>query len=159
MSVNFALFAGSNKFEGAVDENASESDREIKVVELRCNSKSPNIAEDSDIVDIYPFEDGRWFGFAKERVLNENLGKLARLVGYHWLMPGAANPGAFRELFRWGGEGTIGPAVSAKLAADFVEWDERAQALGHASFYKFFVRLRAMFEYAMTSRCVRLRCA
>ena len=74
-------------------------------------------------------------------------------------MPGADDPGPFREMFRWGGIGTIGPIVSAKLVADFAEWDERAPALGDGHFYDFYRNSRAMFEFAARDGCVFLRCS
>jgi hypothetical protein len=56
-------------------------------------------------------------------------------------MPGADDPGPFREIFWWGGNGTMGPIASAKLAAEFAEWDERARALRDEDSYDCGLRL------------------
>lgn len=42
----------------------------------------------------------------------------------------------------------IGPVASAKLVADFIEWDERARSLGDDEFYEWYARMRKVFEYA-----------
>ena len=38
--------------------------------------------------------------------------------------------------------------ASAKLVADFIEWDERARLLGDDEFYEWYARMRKVFEYA-----------
>jgi hypothetical protein len=45
-------------------------------------------------------------------------------------------------------EGVIGSEVSAKLARDFAEWDERAKATGDEYFYAKFQEWRRCFEFA-----------
>lgn len=72
-------------------------------------------------------------------------------------MPVADDPRPFRELFRWAAKGIIGPVVSANLVIDFAEWDEPVRALGDDDFYKFYCRMRKIFEFAMNDGCVFLR--
>ena len=56
--------------------------------------------------------------------------ELARLVGHDQEVDNPP-PGPFMELINFAdNEGVIGPAVSAKLAKDFADWQERADAHG-----------------------------
>lgn len=93
---------------------------------------------------------------------------LAKLAGYpatespeapdkpHSAGAWAASGGPFWELINfYDNEGEIGPIVSAKLAADFAEWDERAKAASPEGWeydrYKFW---RLAFEWASDGGCV-----
>lgn len=59
-----------------------------------------------------------------------------------------AGAGPFYELVYFTDcDGVIGPAVCAKLARDFAEWDERAKALGDG-FYTSYRQWREGFELA-----------
>jgi hypothetical protein len=51
-------------------------------------------------------------------------------------------------------EGTIGTAVSKKLAQDFAEWDERAKAIDDTRFYERYCEWRKAFELAADSGAV-----
>lgn len=61
-----------------------------------------------------------------------------------------ANPtGPFAELINFAdNEGVIGSEVSAKLAKDFAEFDERAKTHGDEWFYESFCEWRKAFEMA-----------
>ncbi|UKD16868.1 hypothetical protein L3V59_40090 [Burkholderia aenigmatica] len=159
MSVYFVACKGLKKFEGVVDEDFRSVHFDNDAVEVRGNSEQPNFADGLEVGSTYMYEEDAWFGFGRRYVFHENLSKLADFVGYHWQMVGADDPGPFRELFRWGGNGTIGPVVSAKLVTDFNEWDERAQALEDSEFYEFYGHFRSMFEFAMKNGCVFFRCS
>lgn len=150
---------GLRKFEGIVDDVFESTHFDHDAVEVDGNTEWPYFSDGLEVGSTYMYEKDAWFGFGRERVLNENVGKLARLVGYDWRMLGADDPGPFREMFRWGGIGTLGPVVAAKLAADFAGWDERAQALGDDDFDGFYKTAREMFEFAARDGCVFLRCA
>lgn len=57
--------------------------------------------------------------------------------------------GPFWELINFSDcEGTIGPIVSAKLANDFAEWDERAKKHADSDFYAKFQQWMEAFEMA-----------
>ncbi|KXU85211.1 hypothetical protein CR51_40955 [Caballeronia megalochromosomata] len=159
MSVMMVACQGLKMFEGTVDDDFRSSHFDHDAVEVNENTKWPCFGDGLEVGSIYMYEEDAWFDFGKERVLNADLEKLADLVGYDWRMPGADDPGPFREMFRWGGRGTIGPIVSAKLVADFAEWDERARALGDDHFYGFYKNSQAMFEFATRDGCVFLRCS
>lgn len=92
---------------------------------------------------------------------------LAKLAGYpaldspetehkHCAGAWAASSGPFWELINfYDNEGEIGPVVSAKLAADFAEWDERAQAASPEGWEHDLYRLwRLAFEWASDGGCV-----
>ena len=159
MSVCFVACRGLKKYDGVVDDDFGDLHFDHDAVEVEGNTEWPYFSDGLEVGAMYMYEKDTWFGFGKERVLNEGLEKLAGLVGYDWRMPGADDPGPFREMFRWGGEGTMGPVASAKLVADFAAWDERARALGDDHFYGFYKDSRAMFEFASRDGCVFLRCS
>ncbi|CAN7553647.1 hypothetical protein [Caballeronia sp. LjRoot31] len=120
------------------------------VVEVIGNPDCPHVANGLQVGGAYQFEDEQCFAVAKKvSEFAKHMEQLADMVGYHWRMAGADGPGPFRDLFRHPGQfGTIGPVVSAKLAADFTHWDECARAIGKRSFYAWFASMRRMFEYA-----------
>jgi hypothetical protein len=89
------------------------------------------------------------------RVAGYPLTKYAGYDGYgasrmlHAAGAWAAEGGPFWELINFSDcEGTIGPVVSAKLARDFVEYDERARALMDDRDYELYSAWRAAFEMA-----------
>jgi hypothetical protein len=155
--VYIVAYQGLKKIEKAIGEKCRYFGQEVNIFEVDENSECPEFLVGLEIDDVYTYSGEIWFGFGEGQVPNENLEKLAGLVGYDWQMPGANEPGPFRELFRWGGVGTIGPVASAKLAADFADWDVHARARGDASFYKFFTNMRVMFDCVMTDACVQYR--
>jgi hypothetical protein len=159
MSVFFVACQGLKKFEGVVDRDFRSTHFDHDAVEVDGNTKWPYFSDGLEVGSTYMYETDAWFGFGKERLLNENVEKLAGLVGYNWRMPGADDPGPFREMFRWAGNGRMGPIASAKLVVDFAEWDERARALGDDHFYGFYKNSRAMFEFASRDGCVFHRCS
>lgn len=75
-----------------------------------------------------------------------------------------ASGGPFFELINFAdNEGTIGPVVSARLAKDFAEWDERAKAAAEAAdddaesrkwFYEKYQDWRRAFELAAENGAV-----
>jgi hypothetical protein len=123
------------------------------------NPDCPQAADGLEVGCAYRFQEEQSFPVAKKgRDFAKHMEQLADMVGYHWRMAGADGPGPFRDLFRHPGQfGTIGPVTSAKLAADFANWDERARDVGKRSFYAWFASMRAMFEYAKTDGGVWLQ--
>ena len=83
---------------------------------------------------------------------------LARLAGYgspQDLWEGRVTSGPFFELINFSDcEGTIGPVVAKKLAADFAEFDDRAKAAGPEWEYDRYKRWRTAFEMASDSGAV-----
>ena len=157
MSAYIVAYQGLDKYEGRIGKVCGGRDEATRIFEVDGNLDFPEFLEGLEIDDVYSYKSEIWFGFGEDRLINENFEKLAGLVQYDWQMPDANDPGPFHELFRWGCVGTIGPAASAKLAADFAVWDARAQARDDESFYGFFSKLRAVFDCVMTDGCLQYR--
>lgn len=149
MSVVFVARKGLMKLDGKFDPDFWSRSLD-NVVEVIGHPDCPRITEGLEVGSAYQFEREQRFAVAKEvSGFAKCMEQLADMVGYHWRMAGADGPGPFRELFRHPGQfGTIGPVASAKLAADFTNWDECARAVGKRSFYTWFSLMRRMFEYA-----------
>lgn len=104
-------------------------------------------------------KDGSKFGFHAGSYSGYNQWRewLAALAGHGtpetiWNTPSPSGP--FVEMINFSDcEGTIGPDVSAKLAKDFAEWDERAKVSGEGdggkySNYGRYCNFREAFEAA-----------
>ncbi|SPB14874.1 hypothetical protein NOV72_02105 [Caballeronia novacaledonica] len=157
MSVVFVACKGLQKFNGIVDDDFRRSHFEVDAVEVEVNTDWPCLADGLEAGAVYMYEEDGRFGFKSRLDFFVNLNELAAFVGYDCGMPPEDDPKPFRELFRWRGEGIIGPVVSAKLAADFAEWDEPIKALGDDDFYKFYLHMRKIFGFAMNDGCVSLQ--
>lgn len=106
--------------------------------------------------DAHEFKAGGYIGYAAWR------DKLAKLAGYpqHEFQNGEISHAAsawvgkcdgmpFVELVNFSDcEGVIGTGVSAKLARDFAEFDDRAKATGDERFYGLYCKWRKAFEMA-----------
>lgn len=108
----------------------------------------PENAAGVEVGAAYEFEQDSWFDVCNNlREYSSWLEELIDLVGFEEA-PDEHEPGPFRELILYGGLGEIiGPVASVKLIADFIEWDDRARALGDDAFYECYVRMRKVFEY------------
>jgi len=94
--------------------------------------------------------------------------RLAKLAGYpkvhgseygHDYSAGAwnAEEGPFWELINFAdNEGTLGTATCTKLAKDFADFQEKADALGDEEFSHFYAKWREAFEFASDGGCVDL---
>lgn len=113
----------------------------------------------------YSSEDGGGFRAGSYGGYNQWRAELARLVGIRnleawWKSQGDAAPeGPFAELICFSDcEGTIGPEVSAKLAKDFQEWDERAKTFRTRVednwFYRLYQQWKTAFETAADNGAV-----
>lgn len=117
----------------------------IEVVNPDC----PQNAAGLEVGAAYEFEQEDGFSVCNNlREYSGWLEELIDLVGFEEA-PDEHEPGPFQELILYGGLGEIiGPVASAKLAADFIEWDERARSIGDDAFYEWYARMRKVFEYA-----------
>lgn len=127
------------------------------------NPDFPGRADDLENGAVYSYTDcGRGWGggYGYYNSWREALAKLAGypLTEYRTSYSGPEQSHAaacwqgqespFYELINFSDcEGTIGTAVSAKLAKDFQEWDERAKSVGER-FYKDYSEWREAFEMA-----------
>jgi len=89
-------------------------------------------------------------GYPETRQVNYGIAEMRYDAGA-WL----ATSGPFWELINFSDcEGTIGPVVSAKLAKDFAEFEDRAKAVG-GHFYDRYQEWREAFDMAANSGLVR----
>jgi hypothetical protein len=141
------------------------------VTQAFINSDYPERAEGVVHKGVYRAKDSMGFRAGSYSGYNGWREDLAKLAGYpataftaygrtthrHDAGAWAASEGPFWELICFSDcEGVIGPVVSAKLARDFAEWDERAKAYseGPSWFYERFQEWRAAFEMAADSGMV-----
>ncbi|MFP3550504.1 hypothetical protein SB861_07295 [Paraburkholderia sp. SIMBA_049] len=82
--------------------------------------------------------------------------ELSYLVGREGKIPEADSRVAFRDIFRSGNGGMLGPIASAKLVAEFDEWDDRVRLNRRGKFYKHYLLMRGLFEYASADGAVDL---
>lgn len=120
------------------------------------NPACPQNAAGLEFGAAYEYEQEEWFSVCDTwREYSVWLEELIDLVGFEEA-PDEHAPGPFRELILYVGLGEIiGPVASAKLVADFIEWDDRARALGDEGFYGWYARMRKVFEYAGETGAVR----
>jgi hypothetical protein len=116
-----------------------------------------------EYAECYDFRAGGYGGYNEWR---ERLAKLAEYPATEYKRWGlkelrhdagawARGSGPFYELINFAdNEGTIGPVVAKKLAADFAEWDERAKATGDEWFYDRYQAWRKAFEMAADNGAV-----
>lgn len=124
---------------------------------------------------VYTYEDSHGFNAGSYSGYNYWREKLAELVDYpaveYESMKGYAPSRRMRrDAAAWKGlcegrpfvelvnfsdcEGVIGSEVSAKLAKDFSDFDERAKATGDADFYDHYLEWRKAFEMAADNGAV-----
>jgi hypothetical protein len=134
------------------------------------NGDFPGRAAGLEDRGVYSYEDAEGFwsgGYGRYNHWREGLAKLAGypLTEYQGSFGGAQKAhaaacwqgaaGPFSELINFTDcDGTIGPEVAAKLARDFAEWDERAQAIG-GEWYEAYAEWRSCFEFAAHTGAVR----
>jgi len=107
----------------------------------------PEIIAGLEVGVAYEYERENWFSVCDTwRDYSSWVEELVDLVGFEDV-PDEHESGPFRELILYGRfGGFIGPVASAKLVADFIEWDERARSLGDDAFYGWYARMRKVFE-------------
>jgi hypothetical protein len=140
------------------------SDREEYVGEdlflVRGNPQVPQIAEGLEVGATYQCAEITFFSFYNWRYCRDWTGKLWDMVGCtEEEVLAADSTAAFRDYFLWAQKGTLGPVASAKLAAQFAAWDERAKAFADEDFYETYALMRLMFEWTAQDGLLFLRSA
>lgn len=155
------------------------STRETLDYDLRvyANNDFPGRADGLEDRGVYSAEYSMGFRAGSYRGYNAWREELAKLAGYsavpvdryntgkvemrHDYGAWQAESGPFLELIEFSDcEGTIGSTVSAKLAKDFADWDERAKQHDDASqnwhgrFYSLYQQWRTAFEMAANGGAV-----
>lgn len=101
--------------------------------------------------DTMHFAAGSYGGYNRWR--EELAALLGTTPGKIWDNP---QPGPFMELINFAdNEGCFGPVVSAKLAKDFVDWQDRANAQSNKIEHQFFMQYYNLWRKAfeMASNC------
>lgn len=151
-----------------LDETVKADDEDAYATHLVVYDNSDFPGRSAPLVNrgCYTFEDSDGFRAGSYSGYNHWRERLAKLAGYpavsdlsysasrtHSAGAWHATSGPFWELINFAdNEGTIGTVAATKLAADFVEWDERAKAASEADgepyFYEKYVEWRTAFEAA-----------
>ena len=124
------------------------------------NSQAPQIAEGVEVGATYQCAEMTFFSFPHWTVCREWTKKLWEMIGCtedEVLADGSTV--AFRDYLIWAQHGTFGPKASAKLAADFAEWDERAKTFSDDEFYELYTHMKFIFEWTAQDGLVYLRSA
>ncbi|RQZ62289.1 hypothetical protein DIE08_27710 [Burkholderia sp. Bp9004] len=148
LGVLFWAGRGLTKLDEAALKELTDDDyatADLMVVEG--NPDVPQLAEGVEVGATYQFAEVFFFSFPHWRVCRDWVIKLAEMVGCTNELLKMGGPVAFSDFFMWMQEGTVGPKASAKLAAEFAEWDERAKRFADQDFYELFTNMRAMFEW------------
>lgn len=157
LSVLFVACKGLTKVDDSLSEEQLRDEQYITVQDC---TDSPSITEGLEVGKTYKCEEDEWFSVARKwGEFGHWVSQLSYLVGGKGEIPSADSDIAFRDLFRFGlHQGTFGPVASAKFAADFATWDERAKSFADENFYPTYTLVRKMFEYAAKDGLVYLRC-
>lgn len=123
------------------------------------NPEVPQLAEGVEVGATYRLAEVLFFSFPHWRVCRDWVIKLAAMVGCTNELLNTGGTVAFRDFFMWMQEGTVGPKASAKLAAEFVEWDERAKTFADQEFYEIFTDMGAMFAWGAEDGLISLHSA
>lgn len=136
------------------------------------NDDFPEQAYGLEHKTVYSFTECEVFPVGSYRLYNKWREQLAKLVGYpavtsrlesytepvdvsHYEGAFEMDSGPFLELVCFSDcDGIIGTQVSAKLACDFAEWDERAKATEDTWFYRGYVGFRKCFDMAADNGAV-----
>lgn len=173
MGLDITAYRRVTKLDVIFDEDGEALDKETKEyvehdVRVCANKDFPGREEGVDDRAAYKAEDSMGFRAGSYGGYNAWREELAKLAGYpatpydrynsvqmrHDAGAWAAECGPFWELICFSDcEGTIGPIVSAKLAKDFAEWDERAKQHDESAglnggLYELFQEWRKAFEMA-----------
>jgi len=123
------------------------------------NPEVPQLAEGVEVGATYRLAEVFFFSFPHWRVCRDWVIKLAAMVGCTNELLNTDGTVAFRDFFMWMQEGTVGPKASAKLAAEFAEWDERAKTFADQEFYEIFTNMCAMFAWGAEDGLISLHSA
>lgn len=179
MGLDITAYSKLTKIDAVYDADGEPIDpltREPLDYSLKAYANSDFPGRDEGLEDqaIYSAEDSRHFRAGSYGSYNAWREELAKLAGYpatdytiygqtkkrHDAGAWAATSGPFWELINFSDcEGVIGPAVSAKLAKDFAEFDGRAKEHVSAQqdwFYSQYVAWHTAFEMAADNGAVDL---
>lgn len=118
---------------------------------------SPFFTEGLDVDARYVCaERTRFFIFDDHSEFVDWIVELSYLLGCDGKIPEADSRVAFRDIFRSGNGGMLGPIASAKLVAEFDEWDDRVRLNKRGKFYKHYLLMRGLFEYASADGAVNI---
>lgn len=173
MGLDISAYRRVTKLDVIFDEDGEAIDKETHEyvdcdVRVFANPDFPGRAEGVEHRAAYKAQESMGFRADSYSGYNAWRNELAKLAGYpktpyetygnvrvgHDAGAWAAEKGPFWELINFSDcEGTIGPVVSAKLAKDFSEWDERAKQYDQDNaldgyFYKRLQEWRQAFEMA-----------
>lgn len=118
----------------------------------------PDLWDHQNYYAAYHCAEVRYFSFPDLWTCNNWIIGLAYMVGCTeaLLDAGAAVP--FRDFFMWVDGGWVaGPEASARLVAEFAEWDERAKTVANKDFYGIYARMREMFEWCASDGAAKCR--
>ncbi|MGT2476480.1 hypothetical protein [Paraburkholderia terrae] len=114
--------------------------------------------DDENYYSAYHCAEVRYFSFRDLWTCNNWIIGLAYMVGATEALLDAGVAVPFRDFFIWSDGGWVaGPETSARLAAEFAEWDERAKTVVYEDFYEIYVRMREMFEWCALGGAVCCR--
>lgn len=160
MSVLFWAGRGLTKLDEAALKGLTNVDFETgDLMVVEGNPKVPQLAEGVEVGATYRFAEVLFFSFPHWRICRDWVVKLKDMVGCTNELLKTGAPVAFRDYFMWIQEGTVGPKASAKLAAEFAEWDNRAKTFADEDFYEIFTHMRAMFDWGAQDGLICLRSA
>lgn len=176
MGLDITAYKGIEKVDCVFDEHGDPIDpltREYVDYDARAyvNPDFPGRADGVEDKGVYRAKDSMHFRAGSYSGYNGWRDELAKVAGYqlgsyeqygqtyqsHAASAWDVTGGPFWELICFSDcEGVIGPVVSAKLAKDFAEWDERVKTYseGRIWFYELFQEWRAAFEMAADSGMV-----
>lgn len=147
MKVCFLVLKGLEKISSFDDEvDAIESGKEL--VHVYGHPWSPFFTEGLDVNALYACaEKSKVKAFDDWSEFVDWVVELSYLVGCNGKIPQADSSVAFRDSFRSGNGGMLGPIASAKLLAEFDAWDERARSYKGKKFYANYLVMRSLFEH------------
>jgi hypothetical protein len=176
MGLDITAYEGLSKIDGVqyLDGEVYKADLEIMDDDAYdfvayLNPDFPGRADDIEHRGVYKSTDGFGFRAGAYSGYNRWRNKLAEIAGYpkapieiygreelrHDAGAWAAGQGPFWELINFSDcEGTIGTAVSKKLAADFAAFDGAAKEVEDQDFYRLFTEWRKAFDMAANSGAV-----
>lgn len=154
MPIGFLAYKGLKKIT-SFDDEVEAGENGYEFVNVYGHPWSPFFTEGLDVDALYACaERTRFYVFDEHSEFVDWIVDLSYLVGCDGKIPEADSRVAFRDIFRSGNGGMIGPVASAKLVAEFDEWDDRVRFNKKGKFYKHYLLMRSLFEYASADGAV-----
>lgn len=176
MGVDITAYSGLDKLDCVFDAGGEPIDPETKEelagdwVQLYVNPDFDGRADEIEHNGVYAYEDeseGVSVGYRRYNALRDELAKIAgyplgeyekygSVLKSHCVACWRGAKGPFSELINFSDcEGTIGTAVSKKLAKDFAEFQVKASEHPNEHFREFYSSMRKTFEMASNRGAVR----